>query len=108
MVQVTEDHSLKIISFSEIYDLIGDDFDAVLDKIETDMLQNGEELQLEVDCLASRVTSEKDSNYKCQFCTKICISMSLQTCPGKTQRHSNWFFQIPDRGLQHHSNQSST
>ena len=44
MVQVTEDHSLKIISFSEIYELIGDDFDAVLDKIETDMLQNGEEL----------------------------------------------------------------
>ena len=74
MVQVTGDQSLKNISFSEIYELIGDDFDAVLDIIETDMLQNGEELQLEVDCLASRVTSEKDSNYKCQFCTKICIS----------------------------------
>ena len=39
-----------------MYELIGDDFDAVLDIIETDMLQNGEELQLEVDCLASRVT----------------------------------------------------
>ena len=74
MVQVTGDHSLKNITFSERYELIGDDFDAVLDIIETDMVQNGEELQLEVDCLASRVISEKDSNYKCQFCTKICIS----------------------------------
>ena len=44
MVQVIGDHSLKNISFSEMYELIGDDFDAVLDIIETDMLQNGEEL----------------------------------------------------------------
>ena len=59
---------------SEGDELLGDDFDAVLDIIEADMLQNDEELQLEMDCLASRVTSEKDSNYKCQFCTKVCIS----------------------------------
>ena len=50
------------------------DFDAVLNIIEADILQNDKELQLETDCLASKVTSEKDSNYKCQFCTKLCIS----------------------------------
>ena len=27
-----------------------------------------------MDCLASKVTSEKDSHYKCQFCTKLSIS----------------------------------
>ena len=59
---------------SEGDELLGDDFDAVLDIIEADMLQNDEELRLEMDCLASRVTSEKDYSYKCQFCTKVCIS----------------------------------
>ena len=59
---------------SEGDELLGDDFDTVLDITEADMLQNDEELQLKMDCLASRVTSEKDSNYKCQFCTKLCIS----------------------------------
>ena len=37
------------------------------------MLQNDEELQLEMACLASRVIPEKDSNYKYQFSTKLCI-----------------------------------
>ena len=38
------------------------------------MLQNDEERQLEMDCLASSVTSEKVFYCKCQFCTKVCIS----------------------------------
>ena len=35
---------------SEADKLLGDDFDAILDIIEADMLQNDEELQLEMDC----------------------------------------------------------
>ena len=62
------------MAYSEGDELLRDDFDAVLDIIEADMLQNDKELQLEMDCLASKVTSEKDSNYRCQFCTKLCIS----------------------------------
>ena len=41
---------------SEGDELLGDDFDTVLDIIEADMLQNDEELKLKMDCLASRVT----------------------------------------------------
>ena len=62
---------LKNMACSEGDELLGDNFYAVLDITEADMLQNDEELQLEMDCLASRVTSEKDFNYKCQFCIKI-------------------------------------
>ena len=56
---------------SEGDELLGDDFDAVLDIIEADMLQNDEELQLEMDCLASRVTLEKDSNCSVNFVPKF-------------------------------------
>ena len=71
---MTRHHSLKNMACSEGDELLGDDFDAVLDIIQADMFQNDDELQLEMDCLASRVTSEKNHNYKCQFCTKVCIS----------------------------------
>ena len=72
------------------------------------MLQNDKELLLETDCLESRIISEKDSNYKCQFCTKICISKEgfLRHVWAK-DKDNELISQIPGRGLEHHATQNS-
>ena len=35
------------------------------------------EMEVEMDCLTSRILLQKACNYKCQFCTKVCASSRL-------------------------------
>ena len=66
------------------------------------MLKNDKELPLETDCLASRIIPEKDFNYKCQFCTKICISREsfLRHIWAKHKDNELFFqFQTEDRNI---------
>ena len=68
------------------------------------MLKNDKELPLETDCLASRIIPEKDFNYKCQFCTKICISReSFLRHFWAKHKDNELFFPIPDRGQEYHA-----
>ena len=66
----------KKMDFSKANQLFAGDFHAALDEIKADMLQFTK-MQLEMDCLTSRILLQKASSYKCQFCTKVCASSRL-------------------------------
>ena len=45
---------------------------AIMDKIEADILPI---VELDVNLHTPRIFFQKDSSYKCQFCTKICANV---------------------------------
>ena len=52
----------------------GDDYDAIIACIDSDMLENDDEMKAEVnECLENMPTADV-SGFKCQFCEKICLS----------------------------------
>ena len=64
-------------------------------------------MELEIDCLTSRILLQKASNYKCQFCTKICASSRLVSqipmITGHNIKKKYLMCQIPIKMLKQHA-----
>ena len=55
--------------------LYQDDFDAVLDIIESDFLEYGNEFQQDTNLAVEKISTINNSpSYPCSFCTKVCLS----------------------------------
>ena len=60
--------------------LFGDDLDAVLAVIDADMLDNDEEFDAEIKGAVDKIpTVQNKPSFKCDFCSKVCISMGGMT-----------------------------
>ena len=55
--------------------LYQDDFDAVLDLIESDVLEYGDDIQQDINLAVEKIPVVNNSpSYPCSFCAKICLS----------------------------------
>ena len=63
--------------------MLKNDFDTVKAIIESDMLQNDDDLNSEMTNIVEKIPSEKEPTHQCQFCSKKCLSK------GGLTRHVN-------------------
>ena len=60
-----------------------DDFDAVLDIIESDFLEYGDEFQQDMNLGVEKIPTLNNSpSYSCSFCAKVCLSKGGLYSPG--------------------------
>ena len=68
--------------------LYQDDFDAVLDIIESVFLEYGDEFQQDMNLVVEKIPALNNSpSYPCSFCTKICFSKGGLTRHISTKHH---------------------
>ena len=63
-------------------------------------------MELEMDCLTSRILLQNVFSYKCQFCTKVCVSSRLisqiHMMAGQNIKKKYLMCQIPIKMLKQH------
>ena len=68
--------------------LYWDDFDAVLDIIESDFLEYGDEFQQDMNLGVEKILTLNNSpSYSCSFCAKVCLSKGELTRHISTKHH---------------------
>ena len=64
-------------------------------------------MELEIDCLTSRILLQKVCSYKCQFCTKVCASSRLVSqvhiMAGQNIKKNYLMCEIPIKMLKQHA-----
>ena len=70
------------------------------------------EMELEMDCLTSRILLQKVCSYKYQFCTKVCVSSRLishvHMMAGQNIKKKYLMCQIPIKMLKQHAIRNSS
>ena len=65
-----------------------DDIDPVLDIIESDCLEHGDEFQQDINLAVEKIPTLNNSpSYPCSFCTEVCLSKGGLTRHINTKRH---------------------